>query len=202
LQKTELNSGAGPAQPEAAEAGATFFVGEGVESKQCARCTKIFYVTSEGQYLTKEGCTYHWGKLRARKRKDRWPSEDDRFTCCGAPASEATRGCCTCRVHVWRHLTEPGMHGPLDGFVRTRCPIMSFFLGGPGGSPSRPSIFFQLFFLCPITLLTRLTGISLHMQSPLTSQSHGSLSVLSFHIGKQFRQILFNFFTNFEFQLK
>lgn len=98
----------------------TFFVGEGCEAKQCSRCSKIFYVSSEGQYLTKEGCTYHWGKLRARKRKDRWP-EDDRFTCCGAPASEATRGCCQCRVHVWRHLTEPGMHGPLEGFVRTKA---------------------------------------------------------------------------------
>jgi len=60
------------------------------ESKQCARCSKIFYVTSEGQYLTKEGCTYHWGKLRTNRRKDRWP-EDDRYTCCGASASESQR---------------------------------------------------------------------------------------------------------------
>ena len=114
LQKTEF-----PVQSSSLENPdrATFFVGDGVEMKQCARCNKIFYVTLEGQCLNKEGCTYHWGKLRAKKR---WPADDDRFTCCGAPASEATRGCCTCRVHVWRHLTEPGMHGPLDGFVRTK----------------------------------------------------------------------------------
>jgi RNA exonuclease 1 len=116
LQKTEV-SGSGPTET-ADSSRATFFVGEGVEAKQCSRCSKIFYVTSEGQYLSKEGCTYHWGKLRAKKR---WPADDDRFTCCGAPASEASRGCCTCRVHVWRHLTEPGMHGPLDGFVRTKA---------------------------------------------------------------------------------
>jgi RNA exonuclease 1 len=129
-QKTEAAAGAAtatapnPVPPVHSETSdpsqATFLVGEGCEAKQCSRCSKIFYVSSEGQYLTKEGCTYHWGKLRAKKRKDRWP-EDDRFTCCGAPASEATRGCCQCRVHVWRHLTEPGMHGPLDGFVRTKA---------------------------------------------------------------------------------
>ena len=115
LQKTEV-SGAGPAE-SVDSSRASFFVGEGVDAKQCARCSKIFYVTSEGQYLSKEGCTYHWGKLRAKKR---WPADDDRFTCCGAPASESSRGCCTCRVHVWRLLTEPGMHGPLEGFVRTK----------------------------------------------------------------------------------
>jgi hypothetical protein len=117
LQKTEA-TGAGPTTEAVDSSRASFFVGEGVEAKQCVRCSKIFYVTSEGQYLSKEACTYHWGKLRPKKR---WPAEDDRFTCCGAPASEASRGCCTCRVHVWRHLTDPGMHGPLDGFVRTKA---------------------------------------------------------------------------------
>jgi hypothetical protein len=41
--------------------------------------------------------------------------------------------------------------------------------------PPRPSIFLIILFEST-TLLTRMTGISLHMQWPLTSQSHGSVS--------------------------
>jgi hypothetical protein len=36
--------------------------------------------------------------------------------------------------------------------------------------------FFPIILLGSTTLLTRMTGISLHMQWPLTSQSHGSVS--------------------------
>lgn len=60
------------------------------ENKQCARCSKMFYVTSAGQYLVEEACTYHWGKLRGERRKDR-RHENDRFTCCSAKATEAHR---------------------------------------------------------------------------------------------------------------
>jgi hypothetical protein len=39
----------------------------------------------------------------------------------------------------------------------------------------RPSIFFQILFTCPPHLATGMIGISLHIQWPLTSQSHGSI---------------------------
>jgi hypothetical protein len=37
-------------------------------------------------------------------------------------------------------------------------------------------MFFQLFFFKSTTLLTGMTGISFHLQWPMTSQSHGSVS--------------------------
>jgi hypothetical protein len=54
----------------------------------------------------------------------------------------------------------------------------TFFLGGgvsatPCASPPRPSIFWIILFLST-TLSTGMTGISLHMQCPMTPQSHGS----------------------------
>jgi hypothetical protein len=42
--------------------------------------------------------------------------------------------------------------------------------------PPGPSIFVGLFFLGSTTLLTGMTGLSLQMQWPLTSQLHGSVS--------------------------
>jgi hypothetical protein len=57
--------------------------------------------------------------------------------------------------------------------------LVNTFLGlaTPYASPpSCPSIFFQLFFFWSTTLLNGMTGISLLMQWPLTSQLHGSVS--------------------------
>jgi hypothetical protein len=56
-----------------------------------------------------------------------------------------------------------------------------FFFGGGVSDPlclssSSALHFFRLFFFGSITLFTRMTGNSLHMQWPLTSQSHGSVS--------------------------
>jgi hypothetical protein len=58
----------------------------------------------------------------------------------------------------------------------------SFFWGGGGSAtpcaspPPWPSIFSEYSFCVSTTLLTAMTGMSLHMQWPLTSQSHGSFS--------------------------
>jgi hypothetical protein len=43
-------------------------------------------------------------------------------------------------------------------------------------SPSWSIVFFQLFFFISTTLLTRMTGISSHVQWPLTYQLHNSFS--------------------------
>jgi hypothetical protein len=58
--------------------------------------------------------------------------------------------------------------------------LVSFFVGSATPCASltpRPSSFFPLFFFLSTTLSTRMTGISLHMQWSLTSQSHGIFSL-------------------------
>jgi hypothetical protein len=49
------------------------------------------------------------------------------------------------------------------------------FFGPATSPPPQPSIFLMILFLST-TLSTEMTGISLHMQWLLTSQSHGSFS--------------------------
>jgi RNA exonuclease 1 len=82
--------------------------------KRCVRCSQAFYISPAGEYLTQEACVYHWGKLRSRRYK-----RPAMFSCCGAKAE--AKGCVKAEYHVWTGLSsEPGMHGPLDDFVRTR----------------------------------------------------------------------------------
>lgn len=81
------------------------------EVRKCVRCSKDFFVTNSGEYLSNEHCTYHWGKLHPNKEHPL------HYTCCkGNPYS---RGCTTGKLHVWSGISV-GMNGPLEGFVRTR----------------------------------------------------------------------------------
>lgn len=75
--------------------------------RTCSRCYRGFNVSSEtGEYISKERCSYHWGKFHDRE-----------WGCCGA--SESTGGCSTAKLHVWTGLS-PGINGPLEGYVRTK----------------------------------------------------------------------------------
>ncbi|XP_046424616.1 uncharacterized protein LOC124181933 isoform X1 [Neodiprion fabricii] len=75
--------------------------------RTCARCYKGFQVSWDtGEYLSTEGCVYHWGKLRNRK-----------WGCCDA--GEYAGGCTSAKLHVWTGLT-PGINGPICGYVRTK----------------------------------------------------------------------------------
>lgn len=74
----------------------------------CVRCDTPFRVGRDGEYLTRENCIFHWGRLGSDRRL---------YLCCGA--SVGTKGCSTARLHVWTG-TKPGMNGPLDGYVRAR----------------------------------------------------------------------------------
>jgi hypothetical protein len=68
-----------------------------------------------------------------------------------------------------------------NGFPMTRTELLFFFffLGG-GQQPLAPLLlllgpsFFLVILFLSTTLLTKMTGRSLHMQWPLVSQSHGS----------------------------
>ena len=83
------------------------------EEKKCVRCNKIFFMSSDNEYLTEEHCTYHWGKLRNP------PSGglECFYSCC--KARQESKGCTFGKLHVWTGV-EPGTNGPFDGYVRTR----------------------------------------------------------------------------------
>merc|ERR550519_1737837 len=84
------------------------------EERKCVRCKKGFWTVSQ-KYLTKDRCSYHWGKLRSKNKNE------PEFTCCGGKASKAGRGCTAALQHVWTGLPSGGgMTGPLDGFVKTK----------------------------------------------------------------------------------
>jgi len=85
------------------------------EERKCVRCKKGFYTSRSGEYLSKDRCSYHWGKLRSKNKNE------PEFTCCGGKASKAGRGCSSATVHVWTGLpTGGGMTGPLEGYVKTK----------------------------------------------------------------------------------
>lgn len=79
--------------------------------RTCVRCEKIFYVDQNGEYLSKERCIYHSGKLYNRMTNDSWY-----HTCCNQ--ARLSRGCAEWKTHVWTGLV-PGINGPFAGYVRT-----------------------------------------------------------------------------------
>lgn len=85
--------------------------------KKCIRCKKRFRLSSPGAEI----CVYHYGKIRARKRK-RPPI----YTCCGASIHErAQPGCFRALCHVWSGIDLPkarGFVGPFHGYVSTSKP--------------------------------------------------------------------------------
>jgi RNA exonuclease 1 len=93
------------------------------DKKTCARCGRNFFVTMDGEYLTQENCIYHWGKLHMVVVPD--PSHKGamkairEYTCCRGKPN--TIGCTTGKLHVWNGV-DPGINGPLHGYVRTPHP--------------------------------------------------------------------------------
>ncbi|XP_045476448.1 putative exonuclease GOR isoform X1 [Harmonia axyridis] len=73
--------------------------------RNCVRCKTGFFITND-EYLTKERCYYHWGKLLHYS-----------FTCC--KKSPGSIGCTTAKLHVWNG-TVAGINEPLEGFVKTK----------------------------------------------------------------------------------
>lgn len=92
------------------------------EARQCARCSRTFYVDRHGNCFSREKCLYHWGKVHYGVHG---PTDLDRYTCCSAKVSNeggGIGGCCTAKVHVWRGrlFQMPGLHGPFRNFIRTK----------------------------------------------------------------------------------
>ncbi|XP_029409124.2 uncharacterized protein LOC115066649 [Bactrocera dorsalis] len=84
--------------------------------KDCVRCGRPFYVNEFGEYLNRETCTYHWGKLHyAYKGKRGYIPQ---YTCCeGRKGSE---GCARHPLHIWNGIVD-GVNGPYNDFLRTRA---------------------------------------------------------------------------------
>lgn len=82
--------------------------------KQCVRCSKIFEVNSEGDYLTFEPCTYHWGKANNVYNGKCYVNV---YSCC--QGEESSEGCSQHPLHVWNGAVV-GINGPYNDFVHTR----------------------------------------------------------------------------------
>ncbi|XP_073982805.1 RNA exonuclease 1 homolog isoform X2 [Rhodnius prolixus] len=83
------------------------------EEKKCGRCSKSFFISTDGEYLTQEHCMYHWGKLL----RPQSGGTESYYSCC--KGKKNTKGCTTAKLHVWSGI-DPGRNGPYDGYVRTR----------------------------------------------------------------------------------
>ncbi|EDV95269.1 GH17667 [Drosophila grimshawi] len=85
-------------------------------AKECVRCKRDFLVDElSGQYMTREECSYHWGKYHRCYDGSNWIS---RWTCCSA-TSETARCCTRNELHVWSGSVV-GVNGPYHDFVHTR----------------------------------------------------------------------------------
>lgn len=81
--------------------------------RKCARCTRGFLITTDGEYVTRDRCLHHWGRLK----RDPHTSLPIEWACCGGPPNDP--GCSRAPLHVWSG-TSAGVNGPLEGYVRTR----------------------------------------------------------------------------------
>ena len=79
--------------------------------KRCVRCKKGFFVTLDGEYLTEESCTFHWGTFK------RISASSYGYTCC--QGLENSIGCSSGKLHVWSGVS-PGMNGPFNNYRRSK----------------------------------------------------------------------------------
>lgn len=109
-ERASVRSSGEPVVPAGSESAATAPSSE----RQCVRCGRGFFVAADGEYLTRERCQYHWGRLRAAAGGG---SQPPCFTCCRARAG--TPGCSRGRLHVWNGVGV-GLNGPFEGYARTK----------------------------------------------------------------------------------
>ena len=81
--------------------------------KQCVRCSKIFQVSEEGEYISFDSCIYHWGKLSNVYNGKCFVNI---YSCC--QGEELSEGCSKHALHVWNGSVV-GINGPYTDFVHT-----------------------------------------------------------------------------------
>lgn len=91
----------------------------GSDEKKCARCDRGFFVLKDGEYLTREKCIYHWGKLQKvyGTSSNGVVFVKSEFSCC--KGKKNSKGCSTAKLHVWKGVSA-GVNKPLEGFVKTK----------------------------------------------------------------------------------
>lgn len=99
----------------------------GVTERKCVRCSRDFYVNNQGEYLTTEKCSYHWGK---QERNQTYPAAPTVYTCCRK--QRYSKGCSQADGHVWSGYVT-GFNGPLDDFVQTQ-PLEHLLADGNEGA--------------------------------------------------------------------
>nr|XP_033810954.1 RNA exonuclease 1 homolog isoform X2 [Geotrypetes seraphini] len=75
----------------------------------CCRCGSEYMVSVNGNYVRKEECFYHWGKLRRQRVPGGWETH---YNCCSGPVGSP--GCQIAKQHV-----HDGHKENLEGFVKT-----------------------------------------------------------------------------------
>ncbi|XP_062903705.1 RNA exonuclease 1 homolog isoform X1 [Mobula hypostoma] len=86
----------------------------------CCRCGISFSVAPDGNYISKEECVYHWGKLIRRQVSNGW---ECRYSCCETVLESV--GCQVAKLHVYNQKEN------LDGFVKTYLKLLPLD-GNPG----------------------------------------------------------------------
>lgn len=84
------------------------------QERVCIRCRNKFYVHHNGEYISKERCVHHDGKLYDRSNGK---INYKYWTCC--KNSEFSPGCTTAKAHVWNGLKSGEYNGPLRHYVQT-----------------------------------------------------------------------------------
>ncbi|XP_063962751.1 RNA exonuclease 1 homolog [Lytechinus pictus] len=75
----------------------------------CCRCGTTYLRLPNGKYITRESCTYHWGRPWTRRIAGMIES---RFSCCSGDME--TKGCCIAKYHVTNNK-----EGNLLGYMKT-----------------------------------------------------------------------------------
>ncbi|XP_075682591.1 RNA exonuclease 1 homolog [Rhinoderma darwinii] len=84
-------------------------VGTDALRRVCCRCGETYSITSHGNHLRKEECSYHSGKVLRHKVPG---GMETRYSCC--EAAVGTPGCQMAKLHV-----HDGQKENLDGFIKT-----------------------------------------------------------------------------------
>lgn len=115
---TPLSYNASPADSDySEEENVTDIIYSQIVEKNCVRCKRPFKVSTNGEYITREPCNYHWGKQEAGEYMDEKGDSTSItfFSCCKKVPPEP---CTQNHVHVWTDITS-GLNGPYTDFVHT-----------------------------------------------------------------------------------
>ncbi|XP_067838365.1 RNA exonuclease 1 homolog [Heptranchias perlo] len=114
----------------------------------CCRCGTSFSVTPEGNYISKEECNYHWGRVIKRQVAGGW---ETRYGCC--EGSLGSVGCQVAKLHVYNRKEN------LEGFVKTFLKLIPL-----DGNPGVYAVNSEMCYTRQGVGLTRVSVLSANLQ--------------------------------------